>query len=99
MESVIFAGLLISGYFANKCNDNNDKVIKNKSIEQKKRIIQKKKEMKQQKKQIIHATIPLGIIRKKLLGKRPGEPSPKSMVRHHLCYCLKAITRAMMRNL
>ena len=30
MESVIFAGLLISGYFANKCNDNNDKVIKNK---------------------------------------------------------------------
>ena len=24
MESVILTGLLISGYFANKCNDNND---------------------------------------------------------------------------
>ena len=42
MESVIFAGLLISGYFANKCNDNNDKGIKNKSIKNKS-IEQKKK--------------------------------------------------------
>ena len=30
MESVIFAGLLISGYFANKCNDNNDKNVEKK---------------------------------------------------------------------
>ena len=32
MESVIFVGLLISGYFANKCNDNNIIIIKNKKI-------------------------------------------------------------------
>lgn len=61
MESVIFAGLLISGYFANKCNDNNDKGIKNKLIEQKKKemkqqkkhILQQKKKILQQKKQIL----------------------------------------------
>jgi len=46
MESVIFAGLLISGYFANKCNDNNDKGIKNKLIEQKKKKKKKKKKQK-----------------------------------------------------
>ena len=37
METVIFAGLLISGYLANQCNDNNA----NKNVEKKYKMLKK----------------------------------------------------------
>lgn len=52
MESIVFVGLLISGYLANQSKDNNEKKIKNiknQSMQQKKQIMQQKKQLMQQK--------------------------------------------------